>query len=167
MKAHNILPDEYPKYFGQYIEKAGAEELITGLEYSMKQCVDFWESIPQDKLEYQYEEGKWTVKDIIQHHIDVERIFCNRALRYARKDETPLPSFDEDDFALQHEANRRTLEELVNEYKAVRLATIALFKSFNDEMLIRSGNGMSVRSMAFIIVGHETHHNNVIKDRYL
>ena len=151
MTTSNLSPEEYNPYYA--ITEA------------------FLNAIPKDKLEYRYAEGKWTVKEIIQHIIDTERIFAYRALRVARNDKTALPGFEENDYALTGNANARTLESLLAEYKAVRQATIALFNSFSDDMLKHIGTAsnspISARAIGFIIIGHEAHHCNVIKERYL
>lgn len=167
MNSSELSSSEYPEYFGLYISKVDSTNLLEGLEEGMHQAIDFWMSIPKEKLEYSYAEGKWTIKDIIQHVIDTERIFINRALRYARKDETILPGFDEDFFATNSDGNSRSIEDLLEEYKTVRISMLSLFKSFTQEMMERSGNGMSVRSIPFIMIGHVKHHNDVIRERYL
>jgi hypothetical protein len=103
--------------------------------------------------------------------MDAERIFTYRALRIARKDKTPLPGFEQDDYVLPSQANKRSIEDLIIEYKAIKAATVSLFDSFSDEMLmelgIASNNPVSVRAIGFIIMGHEIHHCEVIKERYL
>ena len=117
-----------------------------------------------------YAPGKWTVKDIIQHIIDAERIFAYRALRIARYDKTPLPGFEENVYALHTTASSRTLDDLLHEFYSVRAANIILFKSFNDDMLqnegISSGNPVSVLALGFTIAGHTIHHVNVLRERY-
>jgi len=122
-------------------------------------------------LEYRYADGKWTIKEIIQHLMDAERIFTYRALRIARKDQTPLPGFEQDDYVLPSQANKRSMEDLLNEFKAIKMATVSLYDSFSEEMLMELGtasnNPISVRAIGFIIMGHEIHHCDVIKDRYL
>ena len=167
MHSSELLSTEYPEYFSLYIGKVSPVNLLEGLESNMYNSIDFWKSIPKNKLEYSYSDGKWTIKDIIQHVIDTERIFTNRALRFARNDETILPGFNEDFFANNSNGNSRSLEDLIEEYKSVRISMINLFKSFTFEMMNRSGNGMSVRSIAFIMIGHVTHHNEVIREKYL
>lgn len=171
MTTSNLSPEEYNPYYGTYIAKAANLNLKEGLKSNHAITEAFLNAIPKDKLEYRYAEGKWTVKDIIQHIIDTERIFAYRALRVARNDKTALPGFEENDYALTGNANARTLESLLAEYKAVRQATIALFNSFSDEMLKHIGTAsnspISARAIGFIIIGHETHHCNVIKERYL
>lgn len=117
-----------------------------------------------------YETGKWTVKDILQHLIDCERIFCYRALRIARNDKTPLPGFEENEYIPEAKTERRTIDELIFELESVRRTCILLFNSFDDEMLRRvgmcSGKDISVLAIGFTIAGHMLHHVNVIKEKY-
>ena len=171
MTTSNLSPKEYNPYYETYIAKAANLNLKEGLKSNQAITEAFLNTIPKDKLEYRYAEGKWTVKDIIQHIIDTERIFAYRALRVARNDKTALPGFEENDYALTGNANPRTLESLLAEYNAVRQATIALFNSFSDDMLKHIGTAsnspISARAIGFIIIGHEAHHCNVIKERYL
>ncbi|WP_298896201.1 DinB family protein [uncultured Psychroserpens sp.] len=171
MTKDDLLKSEYNPYYQTYIEKAGSSHLNEGLKDNGNATIAFLESIPEDKLEYRYAEGKWTVKEIIQHLIDTERVFTYRALGIARGDKTLFPGFDQDEYAASCNANNRSIYSLMNEYKAVRLATINLFDGFTDEMLTKIGtasnSNLSPRAVAFIVTGHENHHCDVIKERYL
>jgi hypothetical protein len=171
MTKDDLNSTEYNTFFQAYIQKSGSLDLIDGLVNSGKITTQFLEAIPRDLLEYRYEAGKWTIKEIIQHLIDTERIFANRALRIARKDQTALPGYDHESFAVHSLANRRTFEDLIMEYQALRQTTILLFKSFDPGMLMEIGTvsdkNLSARAVGFIIVGHETHHCDIIKQRYL
>lgn len=171
MNSTEILPSEYMPFYEGYIKQAGSIDLITGIEKAFENTLSFYQAISDEKMEYCYAEDKWTIKDIIQHLIDAERVFAYRALRFAREDKTELPGFEENDYANSSRANDRSKESLIEEYKAVRNSTILLYKSFNNETLMRigiaSGGEMSVRATGFIIIGHEAHHCNVIKERYL
>ena len=122
-------------------------------------------------MNYKYAEDKWTIKDMLLHIIDAERVFAYRALRFARADKTNLPGFEHDDYVVVANANGRIKASLLNEYNAQRESTIQLFSNFKDEMLMQigvaSGNPMSVRALGFVTAGHETHHCNIIKERYL
>jgi len=128
-------------------------------------------SIPEDKLYYRYDEGKWTIKEILVHIIDDERIYAYRALRFARKDSTELAGFDQENYAVNSGANKRSIESILHEFETVRKATISLFESFTDEALtssgIANGNKVSVRALGYHIAGHEKHHVNIIRERYL
>lgn len=167
----NLNHKEYSEYYGYYISLNTSENLILNLENQLDATQNFFKSIPADKLEFQYEVGKWTPKDILQHIIDTERIFAYRALRFARFDSINLPGYEENDYADVAAANNRTIEDLIEEYKIVKLSTIHLFKSFSEKMLLHIGQAnnapASVRAIGYIISGHEIHHINIIKVRYL
>ena len=171
MNATQLQKDEYLPYFNSYIQQAGIVGLIEGLKSGLENVTAFYQSINEDKLEYRYAEGKWTIKEIINHLIDSERVFCYRAMRFARQDKTVLSGFDENHYAETSKANARSLSSLLEEYKAMRLSTIALFNSFTEDMLVNKGMAgsgeVSVRALGFLIIGHEKHHNVVIKERYL
>ncbi len=127
-------------------------------------------SLPKKKHEYRYAEGKWTIKEIIQHLIDTERIFCYRALCFARAETTPLPGYEENDYAANSFANNRDIDSLLDEFDQVRSCTLSLFKSFDKTVYektgISNGHPLSVRAIAYILAGHELHHMNVIRERY-
>ena len=171
MNASEVSSKEYLPYYANYIKEAGLVDLIDGLENGFERTLLFFKSIPDDKLEYQYATHKWTIKEIIQHLIDTERIMAYRALRFAREDKTPLPSFEENSYAKTSFANTRSKENLIEEYTALKNSTVFMFKSFSKEMLKKIGvasNGeMSVRALGFVIIGHESHHCRVIRERYL
>lgn len=166
----DLNPKEFNAYYSTYINKTDGLSLRDDLKSSGEKTIAFLKTIPLDKLEYRYAEGKWTIKEIIQHLMDAERIFAYRALRIARKGKTPLPGFEQDDYVTPSQANKRLIEDLINEFKAIKLATVTLFDSFSDEMLLSLGTAsnspISVRAIGFIIMGHEIHHCNVIKERY-
>ncbi len=171
MNATQLHKDEYLPYFESYIQQAGTVELIEGLKSGLETIIAFYEAIDDGKLEYRYAEGKWTIKEIINHLIDSERVFCYRAMRFAREDKTQLSGFDENHYTEASRANSRDLSALLEEYKTVRQSTIALFNSFDDKMLVSKGfagsGEVSVRALGFLIIGHEKHHSNVVKERYL
>lgn len=160
-----------PQFFDRYINLAGDAFLIDALE----EGASFENLIPAQTLEalgdLRYAPGKWTVKDIVQHVIDNERIMSYRALRFARNDQTPLPGYDEAQFAQFTNANHRTIADLYDEYALVRRSSIALFKSFDQDMLLRSGisfnQTISALALGFVLVGHATHHVNIIQERYV
>jgi len=171
MKANQLSESEYLPYYSNYIKNLGDQDLITGLEYGLVEAFTLFKSIPENKLEFRYAKDKWTIKDIIQHLIDAERIFSYRMLRIARQDRTPLAGFNENEYAKQSQANVRTRQNLIDEYKTLRLSTLLLLKSFSNDILKSKGNvnngEMSVRAIGFIIIGHEKHHCQIIKERYL
>ena len=172
MKPSQLQPTEYASYYGNYIAQVSEEyTLVEELEISLHRFIKFVQNIPMDKFDYRYAEGKWTIKDIIQHVIDAERVFAYRALRFARNDATALPGFEENDYVDEAHGNTRTIMELLTELSAVRHATLLLFKSFSEEQLLRSGiasnNPMSVRALGFVMIGHQNHHQRVFEERYL
>ena len=172
MTVSQIKSTEYALFYANYLNQVSEENtLLEELEFSLQILIQFFQSIPLDKIDYRYAEGKWTIKDILQHLIDTERIFAYRALRIARKDQTPLPGFEENDYADNAFANQRELNDLMDEFKVVRQSTIHLFRTFTDEQLAFLGTAsdklISVRAIGYIISGHQKHHINVFKERYL
>nr|WP_314835348.1 DinB family protein [uncultured Flavobacterium sp.] len=171
MNSNQLPVNEYSNFNATYIKAAANVELIEELEICLHEFIRFVQNIPMDKFDYRYAEGKWTIKDIIQHVIDTERIFAYRALRISRNDTTPLPGFEENDYVENTKANKRGIQDLLAEFSAVRYATLFLFKSFSEEQLKRmgtaSGTAISVRAIGFIIIGHQKHHQNVFQERYL
>lgn len=172
MKITALTAGEYAPFYKTYIDKVSDEyDLIEELEISLHRLIRFVREIPMDKFDYRYAAGKWTIKDILQHLIDAERIFAYRALRFARKDQTPLPGFEENEYADQAEGNKRSIQDLLTELSVVRQATLSLFKTFDNDALLRIGtasnNQMSVRAFGFVIIGHQNHHEQVYQERYL
>lgn len=172
MNIKDLKSNEYASFYGGYINQVSDEyTLIEELEISVHRLVKFVREIPMDKFDYRYAEGKWTIKDILQHLIDAERVFAYRALRFARNDKTELPGFEEDDYVLEANANKRSIQDLLTELLIVRQSTLALFKTFSNEQLLRIGiasnNPMSVRALGFVIIGHQNHHQKVFEERYL
>lgn len=164
--------NEFAPFYANYIAKANNHlSIIDGLIQQSTLVADFFKSIPSNKLNYRYSEDKWTVKDVFLHLIDAERIFAYRALRIARNDNTDLPGFEENDYVIEALACDRAISSLLEEYKMVRNSTICLFKSFSNEQMkrlgIASNSSVSVRAIGVIIQGHEKHHLDVIKERYL
>lgn len=168
MKRSDINP--MPEYFDRYINTVDDVELNEALEISITELenlpIEHWKLIGNRV----YEEGKWTIKDIIQHLTDTERIFTYRALCFARNETARPPSFDEADYATNAFAVNRTLEELIAELIAVRKSFIALYQSFTPEMLNKTGlsfkGSYSVASIGFIMAGHQRWHLRIIEERY-
>jgi uncharacterized damage-inducible protein DinB len=165
-------PSEYAPYTIIYIGLLPDDgRVLWHLKNNLAATTEFLRGLSEEQLLHRYAEGKWTIKEILAHIIDDERIFSYRALRFARNDRTELPGFEQDDFALNSGANERDINDLLKEFGAVRESMIALFDSFNDEALLRSGvasgNVLSVRAAAYHIAGHEMRHVNIIKERYL
>ena len=167
----NLLETDYPVYFGTYINHVQNDDCILAMEENLNDFVTFIENISVEKYDYKYQENKWSVKDIVRHIIDAERIFAYRALRFARFDRTPIPGFEENDYAANINTTNIDMTDLLQEFILVRKSTIKLFESFTEEMLsakgIASGKEISVLSLGFIVSGHSIHHTNVIRERYL
>jgi uncharacterized damage-inducible protein DinB len=171
MNSNQLPVNEYSKFYATYINVLENVELFEELEISLHDFIKFVQNIPLDKFDYSYAEGKWTIKEIIQHIIDAERIFAYRALRISRNDKTPLPGFEENDFAVNTDAKSRSIQELLTEFSAVRHSNILMFKSFSEEQLARIGiaseQEVSTRALGFLIIGHMKHHQKVFVERYL
>jgi uncharacterized damage-inducible protein DinB len=163
---------EFPPYANMYIQLLPDDGLLLKhLKNNFIATKQLILPLPEDKLHYRYAENKWTIKEILVHIIDDERIFAYRALRFARNDKTELPGFDQDDYVLYSRAGGRSMENIFEEYEAVRDSTIALFNGLPDEAFLRMGtannNKATVRALAYHIAGHELHHINIIKEKYL
>ena len=168
----NLSPSDYPEYYNQYISLINQDmTCINALKDGLDSFVNFMEVVPFQKYNYKYQLDKWTVKDVVKHIIDTERIFAYRALRFARFDNTQLPGFDENDYAKNIDTANVDMQELIEEFVLVRKSTIKLFESFTEKMLqnkgIASGKEISVLAIGFIISGHAIHHQNILKERYL
>lgn len=171
MKSSQLPINEYANFYQSYIQVLEDVELIEELEICLHDFIKFVQNIPMEKFDYQYEEGKWTIKEIIQHLIDSERVFSYRALRISRNDKTPLPGFNENDYVGNSNGKQRSIQSLLTEMSVVRQATLSLFNSFSQEQFtkigIASDNEVSVRAIGFIIIGHQKHHQKIFTERYL
>lgn len=172
MKPSDLQTEEFAGHFATYINQVSSEySLVEELEISVHRLIKFVQNIPLDKFDYRYAKGKWTIKDIIQHLIDAERIFAYRALRFARNDKTELSGFEENDYVDAADAGKRSIQDLLTELAVVRQATLSLYKSFSEEEVMRKGiasnNPISVRALGFVIIGHQNHHQRVFEERYL
>lgn len=171
MNSNQLESAEYASFYAPYIQKLDNVNLLEELEISVHRLRNFVQDIPLDKYDYVYAPEKWTIKDILQHLIDSERVFAYRALRFARKDATVLPGFEENDYAAVAGGNQRSIRELLTELAVVREATLCLFRTFSEETLllrgIASGREVSVRALGFIIIGHQNHHQQIFQERYL
>ncbi|MCB0704375.1 MAG: DinB family protein [Saprospiraceae bacterium] len=162
---------ESASFYHAYIANVPGDDPIAQLKQASRETVTSFQEIPNPKWDFRYAPGKWTVKELVLHMIDAERIFAYRALRFGRNDMTPLPGFDQDIFVPNSGANTRSPESLIKEYQHVRDTSIQLFKHLPNEAWDRVGiasdNPVSVRAIAFIIAGHELHHLRILKERYL
>lgn len=168
-----IRPDlqTVPPFYKGYVDHVKDYDMLHILVLSNKQTLELVRSIPGEKGEYRYAQEKWSIKELLCHMMDAERIFAYRALRFARNDKTPLAGFEEKDYAPEANAQHRTVLQLADEMERLRLSTIDLFMSFSPEMLSRKGSAnnteISVLNLGYIIPGHESHHRKVLKERYL
>ncbi len=160
-----------PEFYHNYIKLVPENDLFNAFKNHSLECINFIESLSEEKINYRYAEGKWTIKEIVQHIIDVERIFSYRALCFARKETKSLPGFDENVYADHSKAGNRKWNDLVEEFKTVRRSSELLFFSFDDEQLNAEGisneHSTYVLGIGYILIGHCLHHVNVIKERYL
>ena len=172
MTKEDLKPTEYNEYYGRYIDKIlNSTTLKVGFEDDKKMVIDFFSSVPKDKLEYRYQPEKWSVKEVLQHIIDTERIFMYRFFRIARKDTAPLTGFDQDIYIEPSGANEKSIEDLIHEFSITRLNSLNIINSISDENLLNMGiasdSPISARACAYILLGHSIWHIEVIKERYL
>ncbi len=162
---------DFPAYFSRYISKANGDNIAEAMANHSAELLSFYIGLPEEKAGYAYAPGKWTIKDVLQHVIDAERIFSYRVLRFARKDKTPLASFDENTYAENSLANNRSLGSLKEEFAALRKSTDLLYASLNEEQLAEQGTSsnlpVTANAIAFISYGHLLHHKQVLEERYL
>lgn len=163
--------NDYAAYYTPYVNQVQGDHITEVIDRYAAPIMEFVRNIPDAKADYRYADGKWTVKELLLHMIDAERIFAYRALRIARKDQTPLPGFEENAYAMASGADKRTLQSLKDEFTAVRASTDLLLRSFDEGQLAATGtasnNPVSVNAIAFIIFGHILHHQQVMQERYL
>ncbi len=162
--------DEYADFYGSYVA-AVKEPLLDTLEAEAGQWHALLAGVPPEREGYRYAPGKWSVREVVGHVIDAERMFTARAVAFARGDRSHFPSFDENAYAANSGADRRRLADLAEELVAVRRATVLLLRSFEEDTWNRRGRAsgceFTVRSLAWIIAGHSRHHRGVVADRYL
>jgi uncharacterized damage-inducible protein DinB len=160
-----------PQFYHKYINLVPGDDLNTYLQENKRITGDFLAAIPEEKWSFRYAEGKWSIRELVQHLIDSERIFAYRALCIARGETASLPGFDENNYAALSNADARNKESLLQELNAVQTSTALLFQGFDEEQLERSGTAnnkpMQVRTIGFIAVGHMRHHKNILQERYL
>lgn len=163
--------DTIPHFYKNYVKQVEETDLIQALRISGHRALELLHTIPDTKKDFRYADGKWTIRELLCHMIDAERIFAYRALRFARNDKTGLPGWEENDYAPQANAAGRSLQKIAAEMAHLRSTTIDLFEGFTPEMLARKGvannNELSVMVLGFVIAGHETHHCHILKERYL
>jgi hypothetical protein len=165
------VPNEYAPFYARYVDRVPAGDIVEILRAQIVETSSVLLGIPDDRTTVGYAPGKWTIRDIVGHIADTERIMSYRALRFARGDRTPVPGFEESDYAPNARASDREMTDLVSELKLVRASTVALFTGLPAEAWRRAGsangNEISVRALAAVVAGHERHHLAVIRERYL
>ena len=173
MQATMTRPDstEFAPYYGTYVNAMPDGDVLAALERQGEETFALLSALSEEQGGFRYAPGKWTIRDLVQHLCDSERVFAYRALRFARGDTTPLPGFEQNSYAEAASADRRPLRELAAELRDIRRTTLALARTFDDEALARSGMAsgavMSVRALVWVIAGHERHHLAVLRERYL
>ncbi len=163
--------DEYANYYEKYTSLVPDGNVVETLENQIASTTTLLRSLSEEKANFRYAPEKWSIKEVIGHIMDAERIFAYRALRIARNDQTPLPGFEQDGYIQAANFDARSLADLIDEFECVRRTSLFLFKNLNDEAWSRRGtasdNEVSVRALAYITAGHELHHLNVLRDKYL
>ncbi len=164
-------PTEYAEYYGRYISLLPDTDIVGALEEEGAKTVAILRGLSEEQGNYAYAEGKWNIKQLLNHMNDGERVFAYRALVFARGDATELPGFEQDDYVANDNTANLTLVALIDEFETIRRSTVLLFRHLGDEAWTRQGiaseNPVSVRAIAYIIAGHERHHVGILKEKYL
>jgi Protein of unknown function (DUF664). len=162
---------EYPPYYERYISLVPQSDIVKTLQEQLDETLKLLRDIPESQAGFRYAPDKWSIKELVGHVIDGERVFAYRALRFARNDKTPLPGFEQDDYIQNASFDDCTLSDLADEFESVRRSSVFLFKQLNQEAWLRKGTAneseASVRAIAYIIAGHELHHRSILRERYL
>lgn len=164
-------PGEYSQYYHGYIQSVKEDDIFAVLSRQPAELKALLKGLSEKQCETGYAPGKWSIKELLCHIIDTERVFAYRALRFSRKDRTPLAGFEQDDYVKASMANDRAIASLINEFEHLRLANIELFSSFNNTTIHRTGeanhNEVSIRALIWITAGHAAHHFRILKEKYL
>jgi hypothetical protein len=157
-------------FFHNYINQVTEDDIESAFKKHSAELIQFLETIPKEKYDYRYAEGKWTIKEVLQHIIDAERVFAYRSLCFARKDTTPLPGFNENLFAKNAKTDKRDWQNLLEEFKVTRKSSEYLFRSFDEDQLMSKGIANNtpnyVLGVGYILIGHSVHHMKVLKEKY-
>ncbi|MFZ0455107.1 MAG: DinB family protein [Ignavibacteriaceae bacterium] len=163
--------NEYAPYYEGYIKNVIGNDPLRNLENQFQEIQSLLQSLPEEEANFAYSEGKWTVKEVLGHMIDTERIMGYRALCISRKEKQSLPGFEQDDYVKEANFKQRTISNLLEDYRTVRKSTISLFKNFTENMFnlrgAANGKDVTVLALLYIIAGHEQHHLKILKERYL
>ena len=164
-------PGEFNPYYERYISLVPDGDIVQSLESQWTETRSLLSAIPEERGVYRYAPGKWSIKEVLGHLTDAERIFAYRALRIGRADMTPLSSFEQDDYVRNGNFDAVSLSSLIEEFTALRRSTVLLFEHLQPEACTRTGTAnsspISVRALAWIIAGHELHHRSVLMEKYL
>jgi hypothetical protein len=164
-------PGDYAPYFAKYVMQVPEGDFLATLETQMRDMRTLLEPLTEKQADFSYAPGKWSIKEIVGHINDAERIFSYRTLRIARGDQTPLPGFEQDDYIKAANSSSRTLASLLEEFAAIRHSTISLIRSLDDSAWLRRGTAsekpVTVLAQAFIILGHALHHQRILTEHYL
>lgn len=162
---------EYAPYYQRYIDLVTTDDIFSFFKQQADEIVTLFTNLSEDQASFRYAEGKWTIKEVLAHIVDSERIFGYRVLAISRGEKNPLPGFAENDYVRNGKYENRSLKSLLAEYSHLSLANLELFKSLDEEMLSQkgtaSGKEVTARAILFVTIGHEKHHLEIIKSRYL
>ncbi|NOT34337.1 MAG: DinB family protein [Candidatus Eisenbacteria bacterium] len=162
--------NEYAPYYGRYIDRVTGDDALASLESQIVETLALLAGLDDARSLHRYAPGKWSVKEVVGHLTDAERVFAYRALRFARADRTPLPGFDENVYVPEGRFDARPMRDIASDFRLVREASLALFRSLDAEALVRVGEAnqspMSVRALAWVLAGHELHHVTILRERY-
>ena len=171
MKSSRSEKTEYAEFYAGYVSLVKETDVVSALQNQASELADLLAGISADKENFRYAEGKWSVKELLGHVVDGERVFSYRALRISRGDQTPLAGFEENSYVANSNFGNSNFADLIEEFSLLRAANVLLFKNLADEAWLRTGTAsdatISVRALAFIMVGHVSHHANILRERYL
>lgn len=163
--------NEYAEYYHKYVEKVPHGNIVGILEDQFGTITNFFSQITEEKSKYRYAPNKWSIREVLGHIIDAERVFSYRAMRFSRSDSRSLQSFDENHYIKNSNYDSIPLQMLIEEFASLRKTNIYMFKGFSEKMWLAKGiaseNEVSVRALAYIMVGHAEHHMRVVKEKYL
>ncbi len=163
-------PTEHVDYFARYVACVPDGDVLAHLRQQSEKTRAILQGVSETRAAHRYAPGKWSIKQVVGHMVDAERVFAFRALAFARRDPSPLPSMEQDDWVAGADFDARPLARLATEFQAVRAATVAMFASFSPDVLLRtgiaSGNACTVRSLVYVVAGHELYHLRVLAERY-
>ena len=163
--------EEYAEFYANYVSLVEETDVVSALQNQSKELRELLAGVSTEKENFRYAEGKWSVKELVGHIIDGERVFSYRVLRISRGDQIPLASFEENSYVANSNFSNCSLADLIEEFSLLRASNVLLFKNLTDEAWLRTGTAsdatVSVRALAFIMVGHVSHHANILRTRYL